>query len=270
MGFDNAHIESLTKDNLKNDATFLRDNPGPITVMATEMRFIFGDCSSTLKIYHSLVNFCVMVNNGTAVKKSKNKTLSSFDNPANAVEAGVLLQEKIDAYNMKKNSSEEIMAAKVKIGSGAFHENLKAAPNISINETPAPDSLVSFGEIFISEDAYHAVKARGRFDFRLEKEIKISEKKAPMKLFKVLFDPHEIGAHKKQMTEQNKALKKAGTENRYKFLITTVAIPVLLVVIVTIISWYSRNPTSLYKKYSITHSVDYKAEGSNQRLKNGK
>jgi len=235
-----------------------------VTVMVSELFYAVDENSLKENPYYLFAESCITADNGTVLQNSDRKTKALFDNPFDAVNSGISLQKKIDAYNMATSLDVPPILASIIIVTEDFYNAHNSIPAVMINESQDGDSRLLFGEIFISGDLFEILKHNPNFNFRIEQELDFPNNAQSLKFYKLLFDEHEIGTEKHFTLSPPVQQDMTKEKSRLRIIVTTIAVPALLVIIVTLISWYKNDASDLYKQHSIIHNAKKSSNTSNK------
>ncbi|MDH4183940.1 MAG: protein kinase [Nitrospinota bacterium] len=219
-----ARMESqFAKKFTKVLTVMFTDLKGSTTIAETE-----GDMATRLLMKHhnEIVFPAISENQGTLVKTIGDGTLSHFDYAQDAVRAAVRIQMGIDRLNLTGKFKTPIL---VRIGmhTGSCITEKNDIFGDTVNTASRFESSSGPGEIFLSEDTYHALTSKEEFYVRFAKEVSLKGKKETFKAYKAFWKEDEIEADRKGLTARAEAA--AGGMSTWAKVAVFIVAPLVLV-----------------------------------------
>lgn len=206
-----------------------------LTVMVTDLK----NASLVAKIesdavkhreHHDIVSLAIRLNNGVFVKAIDDDMLFRFNNAQDAISAAVEIQKEIDRLNISNKFKNPVLM-RISLHSDKHIAKDSEIPIDIINFARHIKSLTQPGETFASKDTCNALNNRRGIHFRPISQ-SISNKKEPVSIYKVLWNPQEVELANSQGANSTSA-EQPVVASKFK-LILIVIIPLLLVLLLTL------------------------------------
>ena len=198
MDEQNLDVDQLIEQKAKLEKLFKDQFTKPITVMFTDLKGSTslaetqGDFAvrAMLKDHNEIVFPAVQKHGGTLVKSMGDGTMSHFPTVQDAVRAAAEIQKGMDAFNMQKKTPVPIlMRIGINYGQGIVEKNDIFGD--VVNVASRIEGQAGPGEVFLSQDAYDALKDKDEIYVGYVRETALKGKAAPMKLYKAYWNPTE-------------------------------------------------------------------------------
>jgi class 3 adenylate cyclase len=228
-----------------------------ITVMVTDLK----NASLVTKVesdavkhreHHDIVSLAIRLNNGVFVKGIDDDMLFRFNNAQDAISAAVEIQKDIDRLNMTNKFKNPVLM-RISLHSGKYMAKDSKIPDDIINFAQHMKSFMLPGETFASKDTCNALNNRRGIHFRPTNQ-SIPNKKEPVSIYKVLWNPQEVELANSQGANST-STEQPVVASKLK-LILIVIIPLLLVLLLTLYEDISSQLSSEYEPRAIHQSIE--------------
>lgn len=184
-----AQLENLLQEKFTKTLTVMfTDLKGSTSIAENE-----GDLSARMLIKHhnDIVFPVIKSHNGVLVKTIGDGTLSYFESAQDGVRAAAQIQKGIDEFNLTAKLKTPILV-RIGLHTGKCILEKNDIFGDVVNTASRYESSASPGEIYCSEETYHALADKSEVYCRFIKTITLKGKKEPVNVYKAFWNPTEI------------------------------------------------------------------------------
>jgi class 3 adenylate cyclase len=194
----NFNVEELLGERERLDKLFKDKFTRIITVMFTDLKGStafaekHGDLAHRTLIKNSNgIVLPIIKKYGTLVKTMGDGTMSYYENPSDALRAGVEIQREIDNFNLEKKLDQLILIrVGIHTGQGIVEDNDIFGDVVNVASRFEAQAHAS--EIYFSEETYNALEDKSEIYCRYITETTIKGKEEPVKIYKAFWNPKEV------------------------------------------------------------------------------
>ena len=221
-----AQLENLLQEKFTKTLTVMfTDLKGSTSIAEDE-----GDLSARMLIkHHNDIVFPILkCHNGVLVKTIGDGTLSYFESAQDGIRAAAQIQKEIDEFNLAKKLKIPILV-RIGLHTGKCILEKNDVFGDVVNTASRFESSASPGEIYCSEETYHALADKSEVYCRFIKTTTLKGKKEPMNVYKAFWSPKEI-EHDLTHKASVQTTEKTGASPVVKILLVLIPLLILLFV----------------------------------------
>lgn len=196
---DETSIEKLLRERERLDAELKNRFAQRVTVMFTDIKGsttffeTYGDIEGRLMVQkHNEMLFPIITEHrGRIIKTIGDAIMAAFDDPVDAVRAGILMQQRLRDYNRTAADKRSQIHIRIGINAGEGLVEKNDIYGDVVNVAARVESLAEADEILVSAAIYDEVRKTDDIICRYVRQTKVKGREEPVEVYRVIWSDEE-------------------------------------------------------------------------------